>query len=74
MAYVIFRKFDDGALLPIEAFDDLTQAQRIAELLCEYWPGDYSLMPIDASDGNAEGVSEACPPMTAPEAFRRWLN
>ena len=44
MSYTIFRKLETGELLRVATREDLTEAERLAQALDEYWPADYSVL------------------------------
>lgn len=71
MAYTILRKLDGGELLQVATLDDLEEAQRLAEALCEYWPADYSVIALDKTGGGRHAGSYE---WHAPRAVIRWLN
>jgi len=71
MAYIILRKLEGGELLPVATFDDLSEAQSLADALYDYWPADYSVIPLDdAGLGKDEGFREWRPQRPA----RWWLS
>jgi hypothetical protein len=71
MAYIILRKLEGGELLRIASFDDLSEAQRLAEALHKYWPADYSVIALDGAGlKRYESLHEWRP----QRAARRRLN
>jgi len=46
--YKIVRVLEDGERIPVSSLDSADEARRLIESLNEYWPGTYSMIPVDA--------------------------
>jgi hypothetical protein len=46
--YKIVRVLEDGERIPVSSLEDADEARRLIASLNEYWPGNYSMIPLDA--------------------------
>ena len=69
MAYTIFGKLETGEPEELETFETLEQAERLAKIASECWPGDYSVKKASSTPevlGTTTGL-----PSQAPSKERR---